>query len=201
DDLMLMLELEQAEITPRPLSLNTLAGHVIEHIGKKAEDKQLTLMVSEPNGEVTSHGEEGYLNRALLMLVDNAIEFTPEGGSVTLTVGKDEHYAVLSVTDTGVGIPAEELSNIFDHMYKVDKARNTERGGLGLGLSIVRRITALHHGEITVESEPDKGSTFTIKIPHPSDTPPNKPATVSTMTPEIRALLVRATDEIDRADS
>lgn len=201
DDLMLMLELEQAEITPRPLSLNTLAGHVIEHSSKKAEDKQLTLTVAEPTGEVMTHGEEGYLNRALMMLVDNAIEFTPEGGSVTLTVAKDEHHAIITVTDTGVGIPAEELGNIFDHMYKVDKARNTERGGLGLGLSIVRRITALHHGEITVQSEPDKGSTFTIKIPHPSATPPNKPATVATITPEIRALLVRATDEIDRADT
>lgn len=196
DDLMLMLELEQAEIVARLLSLNTLAQHVKTQMAKRAEDKNQTLTLEEPNGQIFVRGEEGYLARAVIMLMENAIEFTPDGGNITLRVHSDQGRAALSVTDTGVGIPAEELDNIFEHMYKVDKSRNTERGGLGLGLSIVRRISAMHHGEVAVQSEPGVGSTFTLYFPYP-DRSKTKP--VATMTQEISAVVIRATDEIDRA--
>lgn len=198
DDLMLMLELEQAEIVARLLSLNTLATHVSGQMVKKAEEKNLSLTLQEPDGQVFVRGEEGYLTRAVMMLLDNAIEFTPEGGSVTVSVRSEPNFAVLSVTDTGVGIPPEELDNIFEHMYKVDKSRNTERGGLGLGLSIVRRISTLHHGDVTVESEQGVGSTFTLRLPHPDQT---KPKAVATMTQEISAVMITATDEVDSAST
>lgn len=196
DDLMLMLELEQAEIVPRLLSLNTLTAHVKTQMSKRAEEKKLTFTYEEPDGVVFVRGEEAYLGRALTMLAENALEFTPEGGSITLIIHSEPNFACVSVRDTGVGIPADELNNIFEHMYKVDKARNTERGGLGLGLSIVRRISAMHHGDVMVESEPGKGSTFTLRLPHPDKTKPNP---VSTMTQEISAVVIRATDEVDRA--
>lgn len=200
DDLMLMMELEQAEIVPRALSLNTLATHVIAQNAAKAEAKHQTVSLEQPDGDVLVTGEEGYLARAAMMLVDNAIEFTPEGGRITLCVQRDPRYALLRVTDTGIGIPADELENIFEHMYKVDKARNTERGGLGLGLSIVRRIAALHHGEITVESTPGKGSTFVLKIPHPE--PYGAAKTVQqTLTQEISAVVITATDEVGRVET
>ncbi|MCU0475822.1 MAG: ATP-binding protein, partial [Anaerolineae bacterium] len=200
DDLMLMLELEQADIVPRMLSLNTLAAHVLSQNVPKAEAKRLTIGLQQPDGEVLVSGEEGYLSRAAMMLVDNAIEFTPEGGNITLGVQRDTHYAMLRVSDTGIGIPPEELDNIFEHMYKVDKARNTERGGLGLGLSIVRRIAALHHGQITVESTPGQGSTFVLKIPHPEPPSPKQPYH-QTLTQEISAVLITATDEVGRVET
>jgi len=197
DDLMLMLELEQAEIVARPLSLNTMAGHVVKKISKKAEEKHLILTLEQPDGEVSVRGEEAYLGRAITMLIDNAMEFTPEGGNITVIVRSEPEYAVISIKDTGVGIPPDEINNIFEHMYKVDKARNTERGGLGLGLSIVRRISALHDGDVLVESEVGKGSTFTLRLPYPTQAKPK--ASVATLTQEISAVVIRATDEIDRA--
>ncbi len=197
DDLMLMLELEQAEIVSRLLSLNTLASHIIGQFSKKAEEKALNLTLESPVGDVSVRGEEAYLSRALTMLVDNAIEFTPNGGSITVIVHSDPTYATLSVKDTGVGISPTEIESIFEHMYKVDKARNTERGGLGLGLSIVRRISALHDGDVLVESEPGMGSTFTLRLPHPEQFKPK--LTVSTLTQEISAVIIRSTDEVDRA--
>jgi PAS domain S-box-containing protein len=198
DDMMLMLELEQAEIVPRALSLNTMAAHVMAQSAPKAEQKKLTLSLEQPSGDISINGEEGYLARAAMMLVDNAIEFTPEGGSITLCVTRDATHAQLIVRDTGVGIPKDELENIFEHMYKVDKARNTERGGLGLGLSIVRRIAVLHGGHVEVESEEGKGSMFVLKIPYRE---PPKPITHQTLTQEVRAVLVRATDEVGRVDN
>lgn len=197
DDLMLMLELEQAEIVARTLSLNTMAGHVVKKISKKAEEKHLILTLEQPDGEVSVRGEEAYLGRAITMLIDNAMEFTPEGGNITVIVRSEPEYAVISIKDTGVGIPPDEINNIFEHMYKVDKARNTERGGLGLGLSIVRRISALHDGDVLVESEVGKGSTFTLRLPYPTQAKPK--ASVATLTQEISAVVIRATDEIDRA--
>ena len=82
---------------------------------------------------------------------------------MTLTV--EGRFAVLAVQDNGVGIPREDQAHIFDRFYRVDKARSRETGGTGLGLSIVRQLVTLHHGTVSVDSAPGKGSTFTVRLP------------------------------------
>lgn len=102
---------------------------------------------------------------ALLELGQNALLFTPPEGTVTVRTQLQDHHVMIDVTDTGIGIPAEDLPYVFDRLYRVDKARSQETGGIGLGLSIAKRIVELHQGELTVESVPEKGSTFRICLP------------------------------------
>ncbi|MBT4512582.1 MAG: GHKL domain-containing protein [Chloroflexi bacterium] len=98
----------------------------------------------------------------LANLVDNAINHTLEGGSITLSVFRDGDWARLEVADIGVGISHEHIPHLFDRFYRVDRARSKAGGGTGLGLAIVKGIAEQHGGKVTVESEPGKGSTFTV---------------------------------------
>jgi signal transduction histidine kinase len=121
--------------------------------------------------------DESALRRVLAILLDNAVKYTPAPGhiDVTLEVILDVHQdgnqdvrerrAVVSVSDSGIGISAEEQSKIFERFYRVDKARGRACGGAGLGLAIARWIVQRHGGSITVESAPDKGSRFSLQMP------------------------------------
>ena len=97
--------------------------------------------------------------------MDNAIKYNHEGGSLNVTVGIEDGKAVAVFSDTGIGISDEHQSRIFERFYRVDKSRSKKIGGTGLGLSIVKHIVAYHSGEIQLESEPDKGTTITVKLP------------------------------------
>src|SRR5262249_17300067 len=98
-------------------------------------------------------------------LLDNAIKYTPEGGSVEVTTARRRQLAVVTVRDTGIGIAAEHLPRIFDRFYRVDKARTRAEGGTGLGLSIVRSIISAHDGDIELTSTPGIGTTCTVTLP------------------------------------
>lgn len=113
----------------------------------------------EVNGDATK------LQQVVYNIIDNAIKYTPRGGEVHCTLTRSGRRAVIRVTDTGVGIPAEDLPHIFDRFYRVDKARSRETGGTGLGLSIVKQFVLLHGGAIDAKSAPGKGSTFIIELP------------------------------------
>ena len=95
-------------------------------------------------------------------LIDNAIKYTPPGGTITLSLHREGNWANLEVSDTGIGIAPEHLAHIFDRFYRVDKARSRTSGGTGLGLAIVKGIAEQHGGRVTVTSEPGRGSTFTV---------------------------------------
>jgi signal transduction histidine kinase len=97
--------------------------------------------------------------------MDNAIKYTPSGGQVTLSFGREGDWVRVSVADTGIGIPAKDLPHIFDRFYRVDKARSREKGGTGLGLAICKWIAEAHGGRIEVQSQVGKGSTFTVWLP------------------------------------
>lgn len=107
------------------------------------------------------------LTRVFANLIQNAIAYTPEGGTITVTTTCTATDIVVTVMDTGIGIRSDETEKIFERFYRVDKARNMEEGGAGLGLSIARRIIDLHHGRIEVSSEVGKGSSFTVTLPLP----------------------------------
>ena len=106
-----------------------------------------------------------YVKQIILNLVDNAIKYTPENGNVNVKIFADKDDAVIKVSDTGMGIPKEDQARIFERFYRVDKARSREIGGTGLGLAITKHIAMNLGGTISVESELEKGSTFTVRIP------------------------------------
>jgi two-component system, OmpR family, phosphate regulon sensor histidine kinase PhoR len=98
-------------------------------------------------------------------LVDNAIRYTPEGGSVSVKLRSEASRARLVVADTGIGIPRESLGRVFDRFYRVQDSRMRPNGGSGLGLSIVKLAAESHQGSVEVESELDRGSTFAVSLP------------------------------------
>ena len=110
-------------------------------------------------------GDETQLGSMFANLVDNAIKYTPEGGSVEVSAEADEDSVWVRVSDTGIGIPEKKLPRIFERFYRVDKARSKETGGTGLGLSIVRHVAENHGGKVTVESTEGEGTTFTVHLP------------------------------------
>jgi signal transduction histidine kinase len=107
-------------------------------------------------------------SRAVLNLVQNAVNYTPTGGKIVLRSGVEDHQLVLSITDNGIGIDEQDLPHIFDRFYRADSARTSSTGGSGLGLPISKRIIEIHQGEITVESIPNHSTTFRIKLPLPT---------------------------------
>jgi two-component system phosphate regulon sensor histidine kinase PhoR len=109
------------------------------------------------------------LEQAVVNLIDNAIKYSEPGKPVAISAMLAEGESVITVVDQGIGIPVEHLSRLFERFYRVDKARSRKVGGTGLGLSIVKNIAVAHNGRVTVESEPGKGSTFTIHLPISND--------------------------------
>jgi signal transduction histidine kinase len=128
-----------------------------------AEQKGIDLQVGQVQ-EIMILGDKVRLQQLFTNLIDNAIKYTSEG-SIRITVEKDEENAVVQVVDTGIGIPREEQEKIFKRFYRADKSRSRETGGVGLGLSIAEWIVHAHHGRIEVDSELNKGSTFTVYLP------------------------------------
>jgi len=115
------------------------------------------------------YGDADQLKQVLVALIDNALKYTPYEGFVTLSLTSDKNDAVIKVSDTGIGILPEDLPHIFERFYRADRARSRDRGGTGLGLTIVLNIVQEHEGNIEVESTPGRGSTFTLKLPIASE--------------------------------
>lgn len=161
----------QYPIAPRDFYLDELAGDVLHHARSLALAKAITLTPSiEP--ELLFHGDEALLRRLLLNLLDNAIKYTPKGGTVTLECRKQTAQYVVSVSDTGPGISPDLQSRIFERFFRADKARSrseTDSGGAGLGLSIARWIAEAHHGQLELARSDASGTTFTVMLPvaHP----------------------------------
>lgn len=121
-------------------------------------------------------GDRDRLKQVILNLVTNAIKYTPPGGRVILGLAHVQRWARLTVSDTGIGLPAEELPRIFDRFYRVDKARTRAQGGAGLGLSIAQRIVQMHGGRLEAASDgPDKGATFSVWLPLAPEAKPPVP--------------------------
>jgi len=132
---------------------------------KLARTHYLKFHASVPDGPVFIQADADALRRAILILLDNAVKYTPLGGSVSITLKTSDGFAVVSVSDTGIGIAKQEAAHIFDRFWRADKARSREQGGAGLGLSIAKWIVDIHGGSINVESEPGKGSIFQLRVP------------------------------------
>jgi heavy metal sensor kinase len=164
-----LLTLARAEsggipLARREVDVAALATAVSEQIEPVAQAKDLDLqcIVHQP---VTVTGDSGWLERLLLNLLDNAMKYTPPRGSIRVEVSRENDQARLEVRDTGHGIPADAVAHIFERFYRVDPARSSSVEGAGLGLSLAKWIVERHQGRIDVQSEPGKGSTFTVWLP------------------------------------
>ncbi len=127
--------------------------------------KRLTINSDAHTPNLNVVADEEGVRQILNNLINNAIKYTPEGGSITVAWKGEAEYGVIEVRDSGIGIPAQHLPRLFERFYRVDKARSRELGGTGLGLSIVKHLTQSFNGRVDVESEPGRGTTFTVRLP------------------------------------
>ncbi len=158
------LDAGEAQTERVRFDLGELAMTTTEQMCLLAEDKGVSLSRAISRG-VTVEGDRARLKQVVVNLLDNAIKYTPAGGTVTVAVCVTDGRAWMGVTDNGMGIPADALPHLFERFYRVDKARSREMGGAGLGLSIVKAICDAHDGKVRVESEPDRGSCFSVELP------------------------------------
>jgi len=165
-----LLTLSKADLGQQEISFNEKVN-LKELMDEMLEDGEIIAMKKnislglKHNEELSIYGDRSRLRQLILNLIDNAVKYTPEKGEVVLSLEKENGYAKIIVQDTGIGIPKEEQSKIFNRFYRVDKGRSREQGGSGLGLSIAKWIAEMHKGRIDVESEPNKGSIFSVYLP------------------------------------
>jgi signal transduction histidine kinase len=167
EDLLWLSRLETKKSNPDPQSccLNDLVTDLEEELAPLALVAKIDLRLEIlPQDNCYVRGDSDQLYRAISNLITNAIQCTPKGGIVTIRLTSADDRAIITVTDTGIGISPEDLSQIFDRFYRVQADRARQTGGTGLGLAIVRAIIMAHQGTIQVTSEPGHGSTFTVKL-------------------------------------
>lgn len=151
-------------IQKKSVCLNEVIKASVQEVINKPSGKEMDIKIIG-DSDITIIGSFEWLKKMISHLIDNAVKYTPEQGDITIECYKDENYAVIRVSDTGLGIPPGELEFIFDRFYREISARTRTTGGTGLGLSIVKYIVDLHNGVITVGSILNEGTVFTIKLP------------------------------------
>ncbi len=168
EDLLTLAKSDAGELPLeiRELSLSDLLQELYLQGNTLGESKSVGVTLHlEVAEEIRIRGDELRLRQMFLNLIANGIKYTQAGGRVEIALALQDDQAVVRVTDTGIGIPAEHIPHIFDRFYRIDKARNRDDGGSGLGLAISKGIIEAHAGRITVDSVPGKGSTFTVYLP------------------------------------
>jgi len=147
------------------VSVSGLIEKAVHLLRPSAEKKNQALSVSSPEGVGLVTGDADRLTEVFINLLDNAIKYTPERGTITIETESGESQVKISISDTGIGIPSKEMPRIFERFYRVDRARSREMGGTGLGLAIVKHIVEAHGGRVAVESRMGQGSRFTVTLP------------------------------------
>jgi len=147
-----------------PMDITDVIGQVLSGLQHLADKKNIQLKTDISNELGQLQGDEGRIQSMVMNLVNNAIKFTPENGQVSLSARREGQELVIRVSDTGIGVPKEALTKIFDRFYRVYQS-GKGMPGTGLGLSIVKEIVNMHGGRIEIESQPGRGSTFTVFLP------------------------------------
>lgn len=183
EDLLILSKTDTGEIrlNKEDISLTGILNEVVAQMDRLAKTKRLHLSTSNHHQDIHIFGDALRIRELFINLIENGIKYTEEGGSIHIGLEKESElsvgnqsdwmkrekgqFAKIIVADTGIGIAKENLGKIFDRFFRVDKARSREQGGSGLGLSICKWIVEAHQGEIKVESELGKGSSFTVILP------------------------------------
>jgi signal transduction histidine kinase len=171
-DLLDLTRLESQEPADYPtlVDVRGVLMTVLARMRRVAREKDIILQWKRfgKAARYTVYGDETQLTSMFTNLVDNAVKYTPPGGRVEVVGGSEGSEIIIKISDTGIGIPEDRISRIFERFYRVDRARSKATGGTGLGLSIVRHVAQNHGGRVTVESTPNEGSTFTVYLPRAS---------------------------------
>ena len=173
NDLLSLSAIESKEVdfkfepTPIGTVIETVKNFSKELIEKRGHKITVTIEPGLPAVFIDRHRME----QVFLNLLDNAIKFTPQEGSIAISAKKEDGFIRVDFKDNGVGIDAGHLPRIFERFYRVDKGRSRDMGGTGLGLSIVKHIVLAHHGKVSVSSQLEKGSTFSVFLPNSPPTP------------------------------
>lgn len=167
EDLLLLARMDDAgQHHPMPIPLDEVLDDAVEPLLWLAQQKGVMLDYSPPaEGELLVEANGGHLRRLFANLVENALQYTPEGGRVTVLVMRQQHYVLVTVRDSGIGIAAADIPHLFDRFWRADKARSHRQGGTGLGLAIAQTIAHSYGGEITVSSRVGQGSCFQVRLP------------------------------------
>lgn len=167
DSLMLLARADSgAEVLDlQPVDARLIVKDAAEQGEKLARSKGLRFELETPAAAVNVKADADALRRVFLILIDNAVKYTPVGGIVKVQIGASGGFAVASVSDTGIGIAEDDMLHVFDRFWRADKVRSRAAGGAGLGLSIARWIVDQHHGTLSAESGQGQGSVFRISVP------------------------------------
>ncbi|WP_281365191.1 sensor histidine kinase [Paenibacillus foliorum] len=172
DDLhvLSLAEAGRLSLDRKPLDLTVHLERIVDDVRYEAEENGLDIRLCTNSRPVTMMVDARRITQVFINLLTNAIRYTPRGGKITVkienrVVDRNAFFACVSVIDTGIGIPAEELPHLFDRFYRVEEARSRHTGGTGLGLSIVHHFIRAHGGFIRVASQPDEGTIFTVYLP------------------------------------
>lgn len=164
-DLLDLSRLEDTgEATPEPVNLTKVARRELEQVRGQSTAKSMTLE-DRIDADAWVLGDEEQMALLFRNLLENAVRYTPDGGTVGIAVAREGNHAVVTVSDTGIGIPTEAQGRIFERFYRVDRARSRARGGTGLGLAIVKHVAETHGGDVSVQSELGRGSSFVVRLP------------------------------------
>lgn len=157
-----VLQMERVEA-----DLAVIAGRAVDRFRPDAESRQVQLVFNDQTGGSLRpvQIDPGRIEQIINNLLTNALRYTPEGGSISVTLCRKGESALLSVADTGPGIPEEALPRIFERFYRADKARSRNSGGVGLGLAIARQLAMAHGGDLTASNRPGSGAEFTLVLP------------------------------------
>lgn len=166
DDLLDLSRIEAEESPPRePVLVSLVMAEAMERVRSASDQREVKIDLTEPDQPLSVLGDRRQLVSALYNLLDNAVKYSPEGGTVRFYAEQSSGQVSIVVEDGGVGIPSRDLERIFERFYRVDQGRSRDTGGTGLGLSIVRHVAANHQGKVEVESREGEGSTFRFVVP------------------------------------
>ncbi|TDT61844.1 two-component system histidine kinase PnpS [Fonticella tunisiensis] len=167
NDILILSELENRDVSINfeKINIKKSIEEVYYIMLPLARDKNIELKFNQPDNDVFISGDRDKFKQMMINLVDNAIKYTNNGGTVDIKFKEEDESIKIYVSDNGIGIPEEHLPRLFERFYRVDKARSRRLGGTGLGLAIVKHVVMLFNGKIDVKSKPGKGTTFIITLP------------------------------------
>src|SRR3989338_2436708 len=159
------IESQESQLQLEPYDIGVIIDSVVSLFKKQVEDKSLQLNVTVAHNIPKVKVDYHKIEQAFSNLLDNAIKFTPRGGTVTIQAQSEKGGVRIDFKDTGIGIEADHLPRLFERFYRVDKGRSRDMGGTGLGLAIVKHLIQAHQGKISVESQLEEGTTFSVFLP------------------------------------
>ena len=166
NDLLTLVRMDKnaTELNISQVNINNLVEQILKRVRPIAKTRSIEI-IFESFRPVTADVDETKLSLAVTNLVENGVKYNNDGGWVRVSVNADHKYFYIKVSDSGVGIPKDAQTRIYERFYRVDKARSRETGGTGLGLAITKNVVQLHHGGIKLNSTPGEGTTFLVRIP------------------------------------